>query len=470
MSRPGVGGNSAVNNGFAGTGGTFGGAGFGNGEFGGGNGAGGAGGSTATAGRKTSGTSALPCDVNDVLKTSCQSCHAASPLAGVPMALISWEDTQQPSVSNPAMTVHDMMKLRIHSMTAPMPPTGMLPADKLATLDAWLDGGAVVGTDPTCKPITPGDDPGTYYGGTMPPDVENCYEVHAHANSVPGDTAPLMSNGEHYASFYFDAPWPDGAQGVYFETLPGDHPEILHHWLIYSEENGNTADGTVSYPASGSHPSSPTLVAGWAPGASNNDIPSNVGLQLSGPNRKMSMEIHFFGPEGTPIPTTAGVKICTVEKNLRPNTATISWLGTELGINIPPHAQDSTATGTCTPQFNGDIHVLRSWPHMHLTGRKMTATVIRSNGAREDVSPTGGWPFDFNNEVSFKTEYVLHPGDKVETVCHYTNDSDRSIQVGFENRYEMCFNFTIAYPAKALVNKGFAGSTSLTNSATACLY
>ncbi|HEX2675387.1 MAG TPA: hypothetical protein VHM19_02075 [Polyangiales bacterium] len=415
-------------------------------------------------GRATSGSTALPCAVDDILKTSCRSCHASMPLAGVPMALTSWEDTQAPSVSDPSVSVHDQMKKRLHDAEKPMPPTGVLAADTLAMLDAWLDGGAVAGTDPTCKP----EPPAMMYGGDPPPDLESCYEVHAHA---PGDkNAPLMVEGEHYATFYFDAMWPDGAQGVYFETLPGDHPEILHHWLIYSEENGNEQDGTVVYPASGTHPSAPTLIAGWAPGANNNDIPSNVGLQLSAANRKMSMEIHFFGQPGFPLPTTAGVKICTVEKHPRAHTATISWLGTELGINIPPMAQDATAIGTCTPQFSEDITILRSWPHMHLMGRKMESTIVRKDGTREMISPPGGWPFDFNSEVSHYTPVVVHPGDKIETICHYTNTGANWIQVGYENRYEMCFNFTLAYPAKALVNKGPATSTSLTNSSTACLF
>jgi hypothetical protein len=382
------------------------------------------------------------------------------------MALVSWEDMRKPSVSNPALTVYQSVKSRIHSVAAPMPQGGLLAPDLLATLDGWIDGGALVGTDPSCAPKPTK----TGYTGVVPPDADNCYEFRAHANSRAGDTAPLMSEGEHYGTFYFDAPWPADAQGVYFETLDGGHPEILHHWLLYSEENDNQPDGTVVYPAPGTHPSSPTLVAGWAPGADNNGLPDNVGVQLSAANRKMSLEIHFYGQLEGALPTTAGVKICTVEKRLRANTATVSWLGTELGINIAPMAVDSVATGTCTPQYEGDIHVLRSWPHMHLLGRKMESTIIRKDGTREPISPPGGWGFSFSSEISYKTEYVLHPGDRVETSCYYTNTTPNVVNVGFENRYEMCFNFTTAYPAKALVNKNFlGGSTSLTNSSTSCL-
>jgi Copper type II ascorbate-dependent monooxygenase, C-terminal domain len=454
-------GTAGVSGGFAGTDMNIGTAGVTGGTAGTGN--------TGVAGRPTLGSTALPCDLRDIFKLQCQSCHGNTPLAGVPMALMSWEDLEAPAISDPSKKVRDLVATRVHDTSKPMPPPPSQPlaAENMAIVDAWIAGGGLAGTDPSCAPVDMKAP--EYYGGVMPPDVEDCWEIRAHANSTPGDTTPLTVSGENYSSFYFDAPWPAGSQAVYFETLPGDHPEILHHWLIYAEENANEPDGKVVYPALGTHPSAPTLVAGWAPGANNNDFPSNVGVQLDGPNRKMSMEIHFFGQAGVPTPTDAGVKICTVTKNLRPNTATISWLGTELGINLPPRAK-STATGTCTPQYDGEIHILRSWPHMHLMGRKMESVIVRKDGKEEPMNPPGGWDFDFNNEVSHKSEFVLQPGDTVRTTCHYDNTSDAFIQVGFENRYEMCFNFVMAYPAKALVNKGVGGSTSLTNSATACLY
>lgn len=442
---------------FGGTAGMFGGTAGVSGGMAGVNGGGTAGVSGGTQGRPTSGSTAMPCNVNDILKHNCQSCHAATPLANVPMALVSWEDTQQPSVSDPTMTVAQLMKLRTHDTFKPMPPppSAMLGADTLAVLDAWIDGGAIAGTDPSCAP--------KMYGGVMPPDVENCYEVRVHPN---GDkNSKLNVSGENYGTFYFDAPWPAGSQGVYFETLDGGTPEILHHWLVYAEENASNADGTVTYPTTGSHPSAPTLIAGWAPGSNNNDIPSNVGLMLDGANRKMSLEFHFYGTTAT-VPTNAGVKICTVEKNLRPNSATVSWLGTE-AIFLSPGAPGK-ASGVCTPQNQTeDINIVRMWPHMHLTGRSMESTVVRKDGTREAISPQGGWEFDFNSEVSWPTPITVHPGDKIETVCNFMNDTNRLISVGYDNASEMCFNFTIAYPAKKLISTNSGGS--LTGSSTACL-
>jgi hypothetical protein len=434
-----------------------------------------AGTSSVAAGRAALGTTPMPCDVTASIKLRCQSCHGATPISGVPMSLMSWEDFDAPSISNPAVKVRDLVKVRAHDVANPMPPTGVMPTEDLALLDAWIDSGGLAGTDPSCAPVIDEPDAGPGYEGEVPPFADNCYEIRAHANG--NWDQPLMVSGENYGTFYFDAPWPDNAQGVYFETLADTEAElnVLHHWLIYADEAGNSPDGQVNYPGFGTHPTSPTLIAGWAPGADNNDIPTDVGLQLHGPNRKMMMEIHFYGAN-TALPVSAGVKICTVEKaeRLRPNIATVSWLGTETGISIPAGAKNHPATGTCNPQWPAgvqEIQILRSWPHMHLMGRRMTSTVIRQNGSREDMHTGTGWPFDFNNEISWKTEFTLRPGDRVETTCYY--DSDRvggpPVGVGFENHFEMCFNFVLAYPAKALVNKGFIGSSSLTNSSTACL-
>jgi len=427
-------------------------------------------GTGGSSGRGTLGASALPCDVTDLVKLRCQSCHGASPLAGVPMSLMSLEDWTAKSISNPAMTVAAVARLRVHDMTLPMPPTGQMDAADLALLDSWIDGGTIAGNDPSCAPMIE-TDAGPTYEGDIPPFADDCYEIRAHANG--NWDMPLAVTGENYGTFYFDAPWPDGAQGVWFETLPGSNPEILHHWLIYADQNGNSPDGQVDYPGLGSHPTAPTLVAGWAPGADNNDFPDDVGLQLHGANRKMMMEIHFFGPAGQSYMIDAGVKICTVEKaeRLRPNTATISWLGTELGIQIPAGAMNHPATGTCNPvwpQGVTEIHILRSWPHMHLLGKKMTSTIIRADGVTRVPMHSGdGWPFDFNSEISHETDFVIHPGDKIETTCYYDNDTPFHVAVGFENRYEMCFNFVTAYPASALVS---TGPSSLTGSATGCLF
>jgi hypothetical protein len=71
-----------------------------------------------------------------------------------------------------------------------------------------------------------------------------------------------------------------------------------------------------------------------------------------------------------------------------PNTATISFLGTE-AIALALLAKGSAA-GTCTPQSTQDIHIVRSWPHVHEMGRSLETTIHRADGTTELL---GMWPF-----------------------------------------------------------------------------
>jgi hypothetical protein len=269
---------------------------------------------------------------------------------------------------------------------------------------------------------------------------------------------------QHYACFYFDQPWPEGAQGVYFAPEYDDHPELVHHWIVYLDQNGTKSDGTVET-CTGLHDSSPTMVAGWAPGSDNNDLPADVGMFLSPPNKKLLLEMHFYHDGvSAPIPTTSGVKVCTANKP-RPNTATISMLGSEL-ISVDPRSA-GTAQGTCTPQFDGEIHILRSWPHMHEIGTEMRTDIQFADGRTQTLGP---WPFDFNNQVSYPTPVIIRPGDMLTTTCKYFNPSERTVTTGTRTDAEMCFNFVTAYPAGALKSRDiFGGSTSATASDTACL-
>jgi hypothetical protein len=403
----------------------------------------------------------LPCAVNEIVARRCQSCHAAMPVSGVPMPLMTWNDFAAAAVTAPQSRVHELVSQRVHDAERPMPPNKLLPDAELQVLDAWFAAGATAGAAAVrCN----GDNPGQGPVAAGPPDDSTCYTLRAHGQSAAGDSSPWLVDDQHYACFYFDQPWPDGAQGVYFAPEYDDHPELVHHWIIYLDERGTHADGDVEK-CSGLHDSSPTMVAGWAPGSDNNGLPPDVGMFLSPTNKKLLLEMHFYHDSAsTPIETTSGVKICTANTP-RKHTATISMLGSE-SISIEPKSP-GTAWGTCTPQYDGEIHILRSWPHMHEIGTGMRTDIQFADGRTQTLGP---WVFDFNNQVSYPTPVTIRPGDVLTTTCEYFNPRDSVVSVGTSTDAEMCFNFVTAYPAGALKSRDiFGNSTSLTASETACL-
>lgn len=472
-----------------------------------------------TPGRASLGNTPLPCGIQEALRTSCQNCHSRVPLSGVPMALITQEDLAAPGVNNPSMTVAQLIGIRINDPSNPMPPapTPINPVVR-DRLNAHVQAGNPPNTDPACAGGAGGvggaggfggsggasgfggtgglggaagisgdggigatggsggvGGSGGNGGGGTGADTGQCYTFPVHQQSSPTDTTPYTVSGQHYACFYFDAPWPDDAQAISFKPKFDSHPEVVHHWLVYLDTNDNQPNGTVVSSCAGTHPSSPTLVAGWAAGADNYELPNDVGLKISTPNKKILIEYHFY-LNGPAIQSTTAIEVCTASTP-RPNTATISWLGTEQ-LNIPP-GRASTATGTCGAQTacvgfgpgtpaTEDIHIVRSWPHMHKFGTRMVTTILRQNGTRE---PLFDHLFSFDNQISYPTPAVIHAGDRVETVCHFNNTSGSAVGVGYNTEEEMCFNFTTAYPPSALKSWGpLCTSSSLTATSTACLF
>jgi hypothetical protein len=124
-------------------------------------GGGGSGGPPSSGGAIDTG---LPCDVQAVLAARCTSCHGVQPLAGVPMALVTYGDLTKHSTVNAAQTYAERAVLRMQDAATPMPPAPATaaPAGDVAALSAWIaagypqgscaDGGAA--PDPFAVPPT----------------------------------------------------------------------------------------------------------------------------------------------------------------------------------------------------------------------------------------------------------------------------------------------------------------------------
>lgn len=90
----------------------------------------------------------IPCEVFQVIKDKCQSCHGPTPSGGAPFSIMTWEDTQQPFGN---ITRWERMEQVIQPGSSPhMPFYGapQLTDDEFTTLDTWLKCGA--------KPIAQG--------------------------------------------------------------------------------------------------------------------------------------------------------------------------------------------------------------------------------------------------------------------------------------------------------------------------
>jgi hypothetical protein len=421
---------------------------------------------TSTMSGGTASGSPLPCDVASILQNHCALCHSATPLYGAPMALVTWEDLQAPSKTDATVPVYQKVLQRIQDTQKPMPqpPNAPLSAADIATLNNWVSGGAIKGSDPSCtgaggaagsSGAADAGAAGTGAAGTGAAGTGSTADVTCYkflANNGGGSTGPkyaVPATPDYYEEFNFAPPW--GSAQVLGVTARSiiDNAQAVHHWILYSSSTA-LQDGTMSAGV-GAHPGG-QFVVGWAPGSPDMKLPDDVGLQL--PGAGYQLEIHYNAPSAG-MTDQSGVELC-VTTAPRAHVAATHPLGQE-GFAT---AGAGDVVGTCVPRGPFPITIMSSGPHMHKKGTHMKTIIHRANGTTETLIDQ---PFDFNTQLSYQTPATINQGDSLETTCTFNS----AAQFGTKTTQEMCYNFVVAYPAGALA--GAAGYTGISGNGNTCI-
>ena len=345
---------------------------------------------------------------------------------------------------------------------------------------AGAGGGAACAQGDACTPTQPslpvagaGGMPGGAAGapmvmappdGSLDPDQPTCFDFRNHGEPVAGDTSKYgVIPGEHYVCSHFTLPWNEAAELVSWETLY-DNQALLHHWLAYSVPAGGAFDGQFEA-CIGTHLlQDAQLVAGWAVGGNDVEMPADTALRMPGPDREFLIETHYYNTTGQEQMDASGVRLCVQPQGKRENLAGLTWLGTEF-FNGPagmPPGQMSEFSGTCVNDSGAPIKIVRIWPHMHKWGRHMKSIVTRAaSGADENVFDM---PFDFNYQISYEASVELQPGDSITSTCTFDNQSSGAVAFGPSSDQEMCYQFAFSWPAGALDN----GVPSLVGATNTC--
>src|SRR5690606_28517553 len=101
--------------------------------------------------------------------------------------------------------------------------------------------------------------------------------------------------------------------------------------------------------------------------------------------------------------------------------------------------------GVCTPSAREPIHILGVSPHMHVAGTHMKGVINRAGGGTTVLHDL---PFSFNDQTFYKKDEMLMPGDTITVTCSFSEPKS----FGQGTTQEMCYLFTVAYPAGALVS------------------
>ncbi len=132
--------------------------------------------------REPPAASGLPCEVEALLRTRCQSCHAERPSAGASVPLMDHTDLTAPARSDASLTIAALALSRIKDPHAPMPPApaGPLDSAEIVALEAWLQAG------------TP---------------LQTCGHEPTEPSTDPYDAAPTCSSGAYWEGFDSGSRW-----------------------------------------------------------------------------------------------------------------------------------------------------------------------------------------------------------------------------------------------------------------------
>jgi hypothetical protein len=389
----------------------------------------------------------LPCAVSAIFESRCQSCHSATPSAGAPMSLVSWDDLQRPAASHAGRKVWQLVGERIHDRKRPMPPLDWpaLTPEEVEAMDRWVAAGAPAGTE-MCAAGMPA--PGVNVPPVLPCQATEIYAAHAPLAADLGFAVPgkRQNGGDVTVCFSFVRSEGAAAQAVAWGPVLSD-PRVVHHMSLFATSDP-VQDGAIG-PC---RLQNATYLMGWEPGRSHTILPEDVGLELpSRGSRGMILEVHYHNAQDHKIVDSSGMAICGADQP-RPLTAGIVTLGTE---DILVEAlQPGEAVGLCpssvTGRFTGPLRVLATAPHMHDTGVSIETRVVRPDGSELVLAPARPWDSHRQPLFEHNPPAEVQPGDTLVTTCRYSNDKPHPVGFGPRVIDEMCYSYNLVYPLSAL--------------------
>ena len=386
--------------------------------------------SDAPGGLETTATG-LPCDVDEVLKSRCQTCHASDRATARAFRSSPTTTCRSPPPAPAARRSTSSLAGRIHDDARPMPPSPQPAAHRggdRRRSTSWIAAGAKPSTD-TCTNAT----------------AERRREaalLHAR-HDAQGAAKYTMPQGHASTSTCASAIDINLPTKRHITALAPrvDNKTILHHILLFQSPK---AESTSPRRARRSARRRGSSSRAGRPA----ETTSSCRPRPASPRRR-ARRTGWCSSTTTTRRTSrgqddnSGYELCTTE-TLRPNDAGVLAFGST-NFTIPPRSTTTVNCDYTLPASFTDVKLFNASPHMHTRGAAMsTERLAGGTGAPEiDLRQPN---FTFENQANFPIKAEVAPGDVMRTRCTWKNPGDTTIAFGENTGDEMCFDFIGYYP------------------------
>src|SRR4051812_1938018 len=387
-------------------------------------------------------------DVAPIFQARCQSCHEPGSIA--PMSLITYKDARpwaksirQRVASRQMPPWHIDKSVGIQKFKNDM----SLTDDQIATVMAWVDGGALEGNPADLPPARPVEAKLFWQAerdGYGPPDL---------IVRSPEYTMPAVSQDQWWRPLV-DMPGltePRWVRMVEIRPTNLQGRKILHHSIAHIVMNEADPDSVNRGIASGRRAANPddqdlinqrpTLME-WAIGKGYDRYPDGTG-KLIKPGEKISWDqhVHAVG-EDVKAGSELGIWLYPKAQEPKHRIYLVGFTGLKNGtegLDIPPNTVAHTEGFTVLKE---NTVITNFQPHFHLRGKAMQVEAILADGRSEVISYTENFNFNWMTNYIFADDVA--PAFPKGTVIHVTafydntsankNNPDPNQWVGYGDR------------------------------------
>jgi peroxiredoxin len=399
-------------------------------------------------------------DVLPILQNRCQSCHRPGEVG--PFSLMTFRDA-----------VRWASDIKEYTRIRQMPPwkiaAGLafhndrrMPAQEIAALAAWVDGGTPQGNPKDAPPAK--QFPQGWQLGQ--PDL---------VLTVPDGFQVGPTGKDVFRCFVLPTNLPEDRHVGAVEVRPGN-PRIVHHSLLFIDTGGHGRrleqlaqakqaekdphTGAVALDRGPGY--SVTMgvgfvpqggVGGWAPGQVPRYLPDGYGYFLP-KGADVVMQVHYHRNGRLEKDRTQVGLYFAKKKDCKPIQGG-TLFGSQGGIgalrlffSIPAGAEHFKLTGEAWAKDDCTLFVIT--PHMHVLGKEIKVTLTPPAGKAQTVLAIKEWDYNWQESYAFKEPLRVPAGSRLEVEAYYDNSEGnpnnpfsppRLVTFGEQTTNEMCFVF-----------------------------